>query len=148
MKKFLDLKLFLHLFVLFVIWKMKPLYTFFLFLQPNKISLSKLRELLKSEIRLQQNTAQCAFFDFPGNKKIFEIINHLYLIFKYHLFKFRNTRKISKEGLKKNITKIYNIEKQICFKDSKKKKVFKKLEYTEKNFKMNEFYRKSCLGGG
>ena len=29
MKNFLDLKLFLHLFVLFVIQKMKPLYTFF-----------------------------------------------------------------------------------------------------------------------
>ena len=38
MKNFLNLKLFLHLFVLFVIQKIKPLYTFLL-LQLNKISL-------------------------------------------------------------------------------------------------------------
>ena len=37
-----------------------------------------------------------------------------------------DARKISLEGLKKNIIKIYNIDKQICFNDSKKNKVFKK----------------------
>ena len=81
---------------------------------------SKLQELLNSEILLPQNTPQSAFFDFPDNKEDFEINKHLHLIFKYYLFKVRNTRKIGLERLKKNIIKIYNIGKQICFNDSKK----------------------------
>ena len=53
---------------------------------------SKLQVLMNSEIILPQNTLQSAFFEFPHNKENFEIINHLYLIFKYYLFKVRNTR--------------------------------------------------------
>ena len=87
---------------------------------------SKLQELLNSEILPPQNKPQSAFFGFPDNKENFEIINHLDLIFKYYLFKFWDTRKISLEGLKKNIIKIYNNEKQICFNDSKKETKFKK----------------------
>ena len=64
---------------------------------------------------------QSAFFGFPDDKENFEVINHSHLIFKYYLFKFRDTRKIGLEGLKKNIIKIYNIEKQICFNDSRKR---------------------------
>ena len=37
----------------------------------------------------------------------------MHLTFKYYLFKSRGTRKISLEGLKKNVIKIYSIEKQI-----------------------------------
>ena len=87
---------------------------------------SKLQELMNSEILLPQNTPQSAFFGFPDNKENFEIINHLHLIYKYHLFKVWDTRKISLEGLKKNIIKIYIIENQICFNDSKKETKFKK----------------------
>ena len=76
------------------------------------------QELLNSEILL----AQIAFFGFPDDKENFEIINHLHLIFKYYLFKVRETRKMSLDGLKKDI-KIYNIEKQTCFNDSKKNKI-------------------------
>ena len=71
---------------------------------------------------LPQNTAQSDFFGFPDNEENFETINHFHLIFKCHLFKFQVTRKISLEELKKNIIKIYNIEKQIYFNDSKKGK--------------------------
>ena len=46
----------------------------------------------------------------------FEIMNHLYLIFQYYLFKSGIEKK-----LKKNIIKIYSIEKQVCFNDPKKK---------------------------
>ena len=46
---------------------------------------------------------QSAFFGFPDNKESFEIINYLHLIFKYYLFKVWDTRKVSLEGLKKNI---------------------------------------------
>ena len=91
---------------------------------------------------------QGAFFGFPDNKENFEIINHLYLIFKYYLFKFRDARQISLEGLKKNIIEIYNIEKQISFNDSKKETKFKKMAYTRKPFKTNEIYCKRWLGGG
>ena len=57
---------------------------------------------------------------FPDHKENFETINHLHLIFKYYLFKYRDARKINLEGLKKNIIKIYNVEKQISFNDSEK----------------------------
>ena len=69
--------------------------------------------------------SQSAFLGFPDNKENFDIFNHLHLL-KYHLLKFQDTRKISLKGLKKNIIKIYNIEKQICFNDSKKEATFKK----------------------
>ena len=93
---------------------------------------SKLQELMNSEMLLPQNTPHSTFLGFPDNKN-FEIINHLDLIFKYYLFKVRDTREISLEGLKKNVIKIYNIAKQICFNDSKKEtKFFKKIAYTRK----------------
>ena len=79
---------------------------------------SNLQELLNSEILLQQNMPQRAFFGFPDNKEHFEIINHLHIIFKCYLLKFGNTSKRSVERLRKN-TKICNIEKQICFNNSK-----------------------------
>ena len=103
---------------------------------------------MNSEILLPQNTPQSAFFGFPDNEENFEIIKHLHLTFKYYLFEVRDRRKISLEGLKENINKMYNIEKQICFNDSKKETKFKKMEYTTKIIKMNEIYSKRCLGGG
>ena len=57
------------------------------------------------------------------------------MLFVIYLFKCREARKISLEGLKKNIIKIYNIEEQLCFKDSKKETKFKKKwqkTYTDK----------------
>ena len=81
---------------------------------------SKFQELLNSEISLQQNDLQSKFFAFSGNKENFKIINHLHLIFKYYLFKSQDTKKLNLERLKKYIIKIYNIKKQICFKNSKK----------------------------
>ena len=75
---------------------------------------------MNSEILLPQNTPQRAFLGFSDNEENFEIINDLHLIINYYLFKSRDTRKISLEGLTKNIMKIYHIEKQIRFNDSKK----------------------------
>ena len=86
MKNFSNLELFLHLFVLFLIQKMEPLYTFFTLAIKQNLW-SKLQELPNSKILLPQNTPQSAFFGFPDNKENFEIINHLHLIFKYYLFK-------------------------------------------------------------
>ena len=85
---------------------------------------SKFQELLNSEILLPLNIPQGAFLGFPDNKENFAIIDHLYLIFKYYLFKPWGTRKRSLEGFKENIIKIYNIEKQLCFNDSKKETKF------------------------
>ena len=100
-----------------------PIHRFYSFNQTKSLW-SKLQELMNLEILLLQNTPQGAFFGFPDNNKNFKIINHLHLIFKYYLFKVRGTRKITLEGLKKNIIKIYIIEKQICFNDSKKETKF------------------------
>ena len=116
MKNSLTLKLFLNLFVLFVIWKMNPSYTFFtLAIKQIPFGLNRVIELRNTS---STKYATSAFFGFPCNKENFEIINHLHLIFKYYLFKFWDTRKIRLEGLTKNIIKIYNIEKQICFNNS------------------------------
>ena len=91
------------------------------------------QELLNSEILLPQNTPQSSFFGFPDDKEHFEMINHKHLISKYYLFKSWDTRKISLEGLKKNVIKIYNIEKQTCFKNSKNEAKFKKKWYMLEN---------------
>ena len=96
-----------------------PIYLFYSFNQ-KKFIWSKLQELMNSKILLPQRTPLSAFFGVPDNKEIFEIINHLHLIFIYYLFKVRDTRKTSLEGKKKNIIKICNVEKQICFNDLKK----------------------------
>ena len=103
---------------------------------------SKLQELMNSEILLPQICHRVLSLVFQIKKENFEIINHLHLIFRYYLFKVRDTRKICPEGLKKNIIKIYNNEKQICFSNSKKQtnKVYKKVAYTRKPIKMNEIY--------
>ena len=91
---------------------------------------------------------QRAFFGFPDNKEHFEIINHLHIIFKCYLLKFGNTSKRSLERLRKNI-KICNIEKQICFKNSKKeKRIFLKMAYARKPIKMNNIYSKRCFDRG
>ena len=87
MKKFLNLKLFLHFFVLFVICNLLPL-------QLTKFLCSKFQESLNSKTLLPQNTPQSAFFGFPDNKENFEIIRRLRLIFKYYLLKSRETKKI------------------------------------------------------
>ena len=96
-----------------------PTYLFYSFNQKKSIW-SKLQELMNSKILHPQRTSLSAFFGVPDNKEIFEIINHLHLIFIYYLFKVRDTRRISLEGKKKNIIKICNVEKQICFNDLKK----------------------------
>ena len=103
---------------------------------------------MNSKILLPQNTPQSAFFGFSDNEENFETVNHLHLIFKYYLFKARDLRKMILEGLKKNIIKIYNIEKQISFNHSKKEAKLKKMAYTRKPIKMNKIYCKWCLGGG
>ena len=70
MKNFFNLKLFLSLFVLFIIQKMKPLYTFFYSCSQTRSLWSKLQELLNSEILLPQNTPGSTFLVFQIIKKI------------------------------------------------------------------------------
>ena len=120
----------------------------FYFSNQTKPHWSNLQELLNSEILLPQNMPQRAFFGFPDNKENFEIINHLHIIFNFYWLKFGNTSKRSLERLRKNI-KICNIEKQICFKNSKKKKrIFLEMAYARKPIKMNNIYSKRCLDRG
>ena len=101
---------------------------------------SKLQKLMNSEIPLPQNTRQSGFFGFPNNKEYFEIINHLHVIFKYYLFKVRDTRKITLQGLKKNITIKFNVSAT-----EKRNKVYRKMAFARKPIKMNEIYCKRCL---
>ena len=56
---------------------------------------------------------QDALFGVPDNKENLQIINHLRLIIKSYLIKSRDTKKICLTGLKKNIIKMFNIEKKI-----------------------------------
>ena len=86
----------------------------------------KLKKFLKAKIDLPLNMPQSAFFGFLNYKNNSDIINHLLLIFKYYLFNSREHKKLSLEVLKKEIVKIYNIEKQICLGDFKKTRKFRK----------------------
>ena len=56
-----------------------------------------------------------------------DIINHLLIVFiKYYLFNSREHKKLSLKMLKKEIVKIYTIEKKICLNDFKKTRKFRK----------------------
>ena len=80
----------------------------------------ELKKFLKTKIDLPINTPQNAIFGFLNYENNSDIINHLLLIFKYYLFNSRERKKLSLEVLKKEIVKIYNIEKQIYLNDFKK----------------------------
>ena len=87
---------------------------------------------LKAKIDLPVNTPQSAIFGFLNYENNSDIINHLLLIFKYYLFNSREHKKLSLEVLKKEIVKIYNIEKQICL----NKHILKRRESLGKNGKL------------
>ena len=86
----------------------------------------KLKNFLKTKIGLPVNTPQSAIFGFLNYENNFDIINRLFLFFEYYLFNSRNHKKLSLEVLKKEMVKIYNIEKQIWLNDFKKTRRFKK----------------------
>ena len=86
----------------------------------------KLKEFLKTKIDLPVNTPQSAIFGFLNYETNSDIINDLLFIFKYYLLNSRKHKKLSLEVLKKEIAKIYNIEKQICLSDFKKMRKFRK----------------------
>ena len=82
----------------------------------------KLKKIMKAKIDLPVNTPQSAIFGFLNYENNSDII-------KYYLFNSSEHKKLSLEVLIKEIVKICNIEKQICFKDFKKtKKLWKKWE--------------------
>ena len=79
-----------------------------------------LKKFIKVKIDLPINTPQSAIFGFLNHEYNTDIINHLLLIFNYCLFNSRVRKKLIPEVLKKEMVKIYNIEKQICLNDFKK----------------------------
>ena len=81
--------------------------------------LYKLNKTIKIKIDRPINTPQIAIFGFLNHEYNTDIINHLLLIFKYCLFNSMVLKKLIAEVLKKEIVKIYNIEKQICLNDLK-----------------------------
>ena len=82
----------------------------------------KLKKIVKAKIDLPVHTPQSAIFGFLNYENNSDII-------KYYLFNSSEHKKLSLEVLIKEIVKICNIEKQICFKDFKKtKKLWKKWE--------------------
>ena len=86
----------------------------------------KLKNFLKTKIDLPVNTPQSAIFGFLNYENNSDSINHFFLFFGYYLFNSKNHKKLSLEVLKKEIVKLYNIEKQICLNDFKKTRKFKK----------------------
>ena len=86
----------------------------------------KLQKFLKTKIDLFINTSQIAIFGFLNLENNSDIINHLLLVFKYYLYISRERKKMSFEVLKKEIMKIYNIEKRICLNNFKKTIKFRK----------------------
>ena len=91
----------------------------------------KLKQFLKVKIDLSVNTPQSAIFSFLNYENNSDV-NHLLLIFKHYLLNSREHKKLSLEVLKKEIVKIYNIEKQICL----NKYILKRRESLGKNGKL------------
>ena len=75
----------------------------------------KLKEFRKPKVDLPVNTSQSAIFGFLNYENNSDIISHFLLIFKYYLFSSKEHKKLSLEMLKKDIVKVYNIKKQLCF---------------------------------
>ena len=85
---------------------------------------SKLRQYLAQFINISHSTPQSSILGIFDNNQHSELINHLLLIFKFHIYSARNTKQLNFDNLKITIKKIKNIEKELS--SSNKLKLLKK----------------------
>ena len=85
---------------------------------------SKLRQYLAQFINISHSTPQSSILGIFDNNQHSELINHLLLIFKFHIYSARNTKQLNFDNLKITIKRIKNIEKELS--SSNKLKLLKK----------------------
>ena len=85
---------------------------------------NKLRQYFSQFINIPHSTPQSSMLGICDNNQHSEQINHLLLIFKFHIYSARNTKQFNFDNLKITIKKIKNIEKELS--GSNKLKLLKK----------------------
>ena len=96
----------------------------------NELNLS-----LNNDMHLPALSPQSAIFGFfQDDQHVHLILNHILIIFKYYVYITRDSNKLSLGALKKNIKKVYQLEKKVSENDEKKKNLFNKKWTKLENF--------------
>ena len=97
-------------------------------------------EYFKRNLHIPPLSPQSAIFGFlKADDKVFLILNHLLLLFRYYVYISRNSKVLCFEALLKSIMKVYKLEKILSQTNKRKRKLFTKKWKTilqnSKNFK-------------
>ena len=90
---------------------------------------NKLRQYSSQFMNIPHSTPQSSILGIFDNKQHSELINHLLLIFKFHIYNARNTKQLNFDNLKITIKRIKNIEKELS--SSNKLKLLKKWHHID-----------------
>ena len=102
------------------------LHLFFNCLECKNIWMS-LKDYFKTSIDIPLLSPQSAIFGFlEVEEKCFLILNHFLLLFKYHVYKSRESKHLSFQVFLKMIQKIKNLEKTLSQGNQYKEKIFNK----------------------
>ena len=87
----------------------------------------RLKCCIENNLDLPSLTSQSTILGFSDSQsESFIIINHLLLIFKYYIFKSRNTKHLSFLQLKTDIVKVKALEEDLSNGDNNKSKNYRK----------------------
>ena len=82
-------------------------------------------EYFKRNLNIPSLSPQSGIFDFlEADDKVFLILNHLLLFFRYYVYVSRSSKILSSEALSKSIIKVYKLEKIVNGSDERKRKGF------------------------
>ena len=82
-------------------------------------------EYFKINLHIPPLSPQSAIFGFlEADDKVFLILNHLLLLFKYYVYVSRSSKVLSFEALLKSIMKVCKLEKILSQSDERKRKLF------------------------
>ena len=84
-------------------------------------------EYFKRNLHIPPLSPQSAIFGFlKADDKVFLILNHLLLLFRYYVYISRSSRVLCFEALLKSIMKVYKLEKILSQTNKRKRKLFTK----------------------
>ena len=93
----------------------------------TQILWERLKYCTENNLDLPSLTSQSTILGFSDSQsESFIIINHLLLIFKYYIFKSRNTKHLSFLQLKTDIVKVKALEEDLSNGDNNKSKNYRK----------------------
>ena len=82
-------------------------------------------EYFKINLHIPPLSPQSSIFGFvEADDKVFLILNHLLLLFKYHVYVSRRSKVLSFEALLKSIMEVCKLEKILSQSDERKRKLF------------------------